>query len=178
MNEKIDAGDILCQEKIAITPNETLPELSQKLAGVSANLLLKILPVWFDKKITLQKQDETKATFCEMIERGDGRIIWSDEAESIYNRYRAFCYWPGIFTFWEQEEGSLKRLKLNRIKLLRSNPELKHRIGEVFQIGEDIGVQTTSGVIIIEEIQVEGRPSMPAKAFINGYPNFIGSLLK
>jgi methionyl-tRNA formyltransferase len=178
INEKIDAGEILGQEKITIDPNENLPELSQKMARISAGLLLKILPAWLDKKITPQKQDDAKATFCEMIERGDGRIIWSDDAESIYNRYRAFIQWPGIFTFWEQEEGSLKRIKLNRIKLIRTNPEVKHHIGEVFQIGEDIGVQTTLGVIIIEEIQVEGRPSMSAKDFVNGYPNFIGSLLK
>ena len=177
MDEHIDTGEILGQKKISIEPDETLPQLSEKLAKLSAELILEILPLWIDKKITPQKQDDSQATLCQMIERSDGRIIWTDEAESIYNRHRAFYKWPGIFTFWEQD-GALRRLKLNKIAFLKNNPEIKHHIGEVFEIGEEIGIQTTSGVVIIKEIQVEGKSSVPVKDFLNGYPGFIGALLK
>ena len=54
----------------------------------------------------------------------------------------------------------------------------KHKEGEVFEIGDDIGVQTADGIIIIKEIQREGKNKMGAKEFINGYPNFIGSILQ
>lgn len=178
MNEKIDAGDILVQEKTTIGKDETAFDLSERLAEISSDLLLKTVPLWIERKLTPQKQDDSKATFCQLIERSDGKIIWTDEAESIYNRFRAFFPWPGLFTFWENTKGITRRLKLSKISFLRNNPEMKHHIGEVFCIGEEIGAQTTRGVIILEELQPEGKPNMPARDFINGYPDFIGSILK
>ena len=58
-------------------------------------------------------------------------------------------------------------------------PDLeKHIEGEVFEIGDDIGVQASEGVIIIKEIQKEGKKSVAIREFIHGYSNFIGSVLQ
>jgi methionyl-tRNA formyltransferase len=177
MDEKIDTGDILSQEQAEIGKDENTAELSKKLAVTASKLLLETLPLWVEKKIKPQKQDNSKATLCQLIEKSDGKISWSDDAESIYNRYRAFTPWPGIFTFWEKED-SLKRLKLNKIGLMKTNPEIKHHVGEVFQLGDKIGIQAGMGVIIIEEVQLEGKSGVKIDEFINGYSNFPGSVLK
>lgn len=177
MDEGVDTGDILSQRPIAINKDETYLELSKKMAQASAELLLKTIPTWVEQKITPRKQVDSKATLCQLIERQDGKIIWTDEAESIYNCFRAFCPWPGIFTFWERNNSFL-RLKLNKISLLKNNPETKRHTAEVFRLEEKIGVQTTSGIIILEEIQLEGKPGVKIEDFINGYPDFIGSILK
>jgi len=177
MDEKIDTGDILSHKPTEIGKDENAAELSKKLAKVASELLLETLPRWVERKITPQKQDDSKATLCQLIEKADGKIVWSDDAESIYNRYRAFTPWPGIFTFWEKGD-SLKRLKLNKIGLMKINPEIKHHAGEVFQLGEKIGVQAGTGVIILDEIQLEGKSSVSIDEFVNGYPDFLGSALK
>lgn len=177
MDEKIDTGEIISQRAVGVGPDETASELSEKLAKVAAQLLLETFPLWVKRKINAQKQDNTKATLCQLIEKSDGKIIWADSAESIYNRYRAFTPWPGIFTFWEKGD-STKRIKLNKISLLKTNPETKHHIGEVFQLGEKIGVQTCQGVILLEEIQLEGKTGLKVDEFMNGYPDFAGSILK
>jgi len=178
INEGMDTGDILKQVKTEIGPNENGQMLSDKLATLSADLLLEALPLWVEGKIAPVKQMDSEATLCQLIEKNDGRIIWTDEAESIHNRFRALSLWPGIFTFWENE-GAVKRMKLNKINFLKENlDKAKHHLGEVFQFEEKIGVQTTSGIVILEEIQLEGKENMKIADFINGNRNFLGSILK
>ena len=177
MDEGMDTGDILLQEKISISATDTADILTEKLAKKGAEKLLEAIPLWIEKKISPKKQDGKRATLCQLIERSDGKIIWDNEAQNIFNQYRAFRPWPGIFSFWDNN-NSTKRIKLNKISLQKINPQSSHRLGEVFQIGEEIGVQTSNGIIILNEIQLEGKNSVSAKEFSNGYPEFIGSILK
>lgn len=176
MDEGVDTGDILTQEKVAISPEDNTETLTQKLSKEGSKLLLKTIPLWVEQKIDPQPQDETRATFCELIEREDGKIYWTNTAEEIFNRYRALTPWPGIFSHYESGSG-LVRIKLNSIKLQKTDPIEKKKIGEVFEIGDDIGVQTSSGVIILKELQKEGKKSTDAKSFVNGQAGFIGTIL-
>jgi len=177
MNAGVDTGDILAQKELAINEHDTTPNVSANLAKLASSLLLENIPLLVKRDLKPKPQDNAHATLCQLIERTDGKIMWSDEAEAIYNRYRAFYSWPGIYTFWENNEV-IKRIKLNKISLLKSNPETKHHIGEVFLLGEDCGVQTLLGVIILQEVQLEGKDSVTIREFLNGYPNFVGSILK
>jgi methionyl-tRNA formyltransferase len=177
MNEGVDTGDILTQKKLAIKDTDTTQDVSEKLAKIASELLLETLPLLIKRELEAKPQDNRKATLCQLIERSDGKIMWSDEAESIYNRYRAFFPWPGIYTFWESN-GIIKRIKLNKVALLKKNPEAKHSIGEVFQLEENYGIQTLSGIIILHEVQLEGKESVNIKEFVNGYSSFVGSILK
>jgi len=177
MDEGIDTGDILNQKKIDIGKDEIYPELSRRLSDLSAELLLETIPPWIERKITPIKQEHDKATLCQLIERADGKILWSDDAKNIYDKFRAFQPWPGVYSFWEHN-GQLKRIKLEQIGLMKNNSQSKHRLGEVFQIGEKIVVQTNSEAIALEEVQLEGKEKVKIEDFMNGYSNFIGSILK
>jgi len=177
MDEGMDTGDVLAQQKVIVSDHETYPELLEKLAASSTQLLLETVPLWIERKIEPTKQDNLQATLCQLIERQDGQIIWSDEAQNIYNRYRALTPWPGVYTFWERNRYNF-RLKLNKLNVIRQNPETTHTVGEVFEIGDNVGVQTDLGVIILEEVQLEGKNNAPIKEFLNGYPDFLGTVLK
>ncbi len=177
IDEGIDTGDIVKQVKTEIKPEETYSELSDKLSKLSASLLIETLPLWIEKKIKPARQDDSKATLCQLIEKSDGKILWTDEAESIFNRYRALSPWPGIFSFWGNEDAN-KRIKLNKISFTKNNPAEKHHLGEVFQFEKGVGVQTTLGVVILEEVQIEGKENVKIENFVNGYQDFIGSILK
>lgn len=172
MNAGIDTGDILKQENFSIDPADKLPELSQKLASLSAKLLLETIPLQIEEKIEPQKQNNDEASLCRIIKKGDGRIDWRESAESIYNRYRAFYPWPGIFTIWNG-----KRIKLNKVSLAENNQEKNHPTGKVFMHNTKIAIQAKEGAIILEELQLEGKPSIKTVDFVNGYKNFIGSIL-
>ena len=177
MDEGIDTGDILKQEIVAIEANDNTETLMKKLSIIGAELLLKTIPLWIERKIEPKPQDHSKATFCQMIDREDGRIFWTDDAVDIHNKYRALTPWPGIFTYWKNNSQTI-RLKLISISLQKTDPLEKRPVGEVFELGSDIGIQTENGVIILNEIQKEGKKTATAKDFTNGYPNFIGSILQ
>ncbi|MCX6765886.1 MAG: methionyl-tRNA formyltransferase [Candidatus Moranbacteria bacterium] len=177
MDEGVDTGEILSQEKLEIDPNDTTETLSQKLSQLGSLLIIKTIPLWIEQKIEPRVQDNSRATLCQLIEREDGHIIWEEEAENIYNKYRAFQPWPGIFAFWKNKD-TLERVKFNKISFQKSDPETSHQSGEVFQLGDKIGVQTLKGIIVLEEVQLEGKKPVPIKEFINGYPNFLGSILR
>lgn len=177
MDEGVDTGNMLAQEKIAIADTDTADILSEKLADCSAKLLVRTLPLWVDRKIEPQVQDHTRATLCQLIEREDGHIFWEEEAETIFNKYRALYPWPGIFTFW-RNGANLGRLKLLEISLQRLNPQTKVPVGQVFELGDKIGVQTFEGVVFLEKIQLEGKKAVPIAEFVNGHPSFVGSVLQ
>lgn len=176
MDEGIDTGDILAQEKVAIDPSDTTETLMQKLAASGAETLLQTLPLWIDGKIEPTPQDHSLATHCKTIDREDGKIVWSNTAQEIYDRYRAFTPWPGIFTSWKISDETV-RLKLISIGLSETEIFEKYKIGEVFKIDNNVCVQTKDGAIIIKEIQKEGKKTTDAKSFLNGHPNFVGSIL-
>lgn len=96
---KMDAGDIIAQEKVKILPTETTPELRKRLIKVGGELLVKILPDFLENKITPIAQDETRATHCKKIAKRDGLINLNDEATKNYNKFRAYAHWPRTFFF-------------------------------------------------------------------------------
>ena len=177
MDKGIDTGDILNQKTIPIENQDDSKTLYKKCSQEGISILLETIPLWIEKKIVPQRQDDSKASLCQLIEREDGKIIWEEEAENIYNKYKAFYLWPEIFCFWMNND-SLQRIKLKKIILQKYDPQTLYNPGEVFEVGDKIGVQTLKGVIVLEEIQLEGKATMSIKDFLNGYPNFIGSVLK
>lgn len=177
MGEGIDTGDILSRRIVKINKDETSFELSKKLAKISADLLLETLPLWIAKKITPQKQNNSNANLCRIINRADGKIDWNDSAKNIYNRFRAFHPWPGIFSVWERR-GKILRIKLNKITVFNEGNNKTNDAGTVVKIEEKIGVATSDGFVILETVQLEGKQETKIEAFLNGYPDFIGSILK
>jgi methionyl-tRNA formyltransferase len=177
MDEGMDTGDILAQKKINIAPDETRESLMSRLTEEGKSLLMETVPLWVKRKITATPQDNVRATLCQLIEREDGHILWTNNAESIYNRYRALFTWPGIFSFWKKD-GELLRLKLHQIAYQKHSPQVSYPIGQVFELGEKIGVQTGSGVIFLEEVQLEGKNRMPVTEFLLGNKEIIGGFLQ
>jgi len=178
MNENVDTGDILSSKKTFLSSDETYPELLGRMASISSSLLLETIPNWIEGKIIPEKQDNSKATFCQLIEKNDGHILWSDSAQLIFDRYRSFYMWPGIFSYWEKN-GLNTRIKLNKISIFKKNSDNSRHLGEVFALkNREIGVATAQGIIILKEVQLEGKSNSKIKDFINGYPNFMGSILK
>lgn len=178
MNERVDAGEILTQKNAKIDPDDTLETLAPRLYKLGADLLSETIPLWAENKIKPQKQDESQATYCQLIEREDGKIIWSDSAETIYNKFRAFQPWPGIFTIWRKANGETARLKLIKVKKLETDLPEKHHLGEVVKLNGKIGIQTAKGLIILEVIQMEGKKPMSIGDFLNGQRDFVGAVLR
>jgi methionyl-tRNA formyltransferase len=93
---------------------------------VGGELLIQILPHYFDGSLKLQEQDHSKATICKFIEKSQGEIelpsttdteeITLDKINIIKRKYRALYPWPGIFFFHTHLDKNI-RVKINKINL-------------------------------------------------------------
>ncbi|OGZ34505.1 MAG: methionyl-tRNA formyltransferase, partial [Candidatus Portnoybacteria bacterium RBG_13_41_18] len=110
MNEKIDEGPILTQEKINIEKDDTSQILQNKLSVLGGRLLIKTLSYWIILKemprsaqylIYPQPQDNSKATYTKILTKSDGKIFWNKTAQELERQIRAFYPWPGSFTYFK-----------------------------------------------------------------------------
>lgn len=177
MDKGLDTGPILGTKTLTIESDDTTETLLPKLSTLGIETLSEILPLWTAKKLESVPQNPADATICQLIERADGRIVWLDSAESITNRYRALFPWPGVFAFWKRDT-ELLRVKFHSLSYQKQDPQIKHRVGEVFELGEKVGVQTGEGVVFPEMLQLEGKDSVSIDDFLRGAPDFVGSLLE
>ena len=172
MDEGVDTGPILSQQTLEITAQDTTASLTEKLGHLGAQLLLDTLPRWLAGEITPQEQDEGQATYAPVLRKEQGRIDWTEPAELIVRRCRAFHPWPGTFTTWQGQ----------RLKVLAVHPIAAERVpyvpGRVVQLDSEIGVVTQQGLLVLDEVQLAGRRPTGAQDFARGQRDFVGSLLQ
>jgi methionyl-tRNA formyltransferase len=116
LDEAVDHGPILAQEKMPLLDTETSPQLAEKLFTRGGEMLADIIPQWITQKITPIEQDHAQATFTRKIKKEDGLIDIHGNALENYNKYRAFYDWPGTY-FFIQKNGKNIRIKIKKAKL-------------------------------------------------------------
>lgn len=169
LDEQMDTGPILAQAEMKIDPDDNYITLSQKLAYRSADLILDTLPRYASGELTPRPQSEEQATYTRIITKDDGRIDWQQEACQIYNRFRAFYPWPGIWTIWHGKKLKVLDCLPENIKEFAGNPG-SVKSGGLVICGKGTGLN-------IRRLQLEGKSPVDTKSFLNGYPDFIGSTL-
>jgi len=170
MDEGLDTGDIISSQNIKIEEKDNLQILHDKLSEFGAQLLIKTIPDYIAGKIKPQKQDETKASVFPTISKGQGRILWKNSAEHIFNQIRAFTPWPGAYTFFNNK-------KLDIIEAEPVDCEENRLIGQVYTIGDRVLVQCKENCLEIKKVKLEGKKQMDIKSFVNGHTDFIGQEL-
>jgi methionyl-tRNA formyltransferase len=176
MNEKMDEGDILLQEKIEIGERDTAETLMKKLAELGAKMTVKFILDFVGEKIQPTKQASANATYCKPVKREDGKIDWNNTAEEIYRKWRAYFPWPGIFSDLEIKNQA-KRLKLSQIEVV-PDMETGEKPGKIVKYNQETAVQVKKGLIVLKKIQLEGKKEMDVNEFLRGFPRFIGETLK
>jgi len=174
LDEEMDHGDVLTQEKITITDNETAGSLFEKLAPLGAELLTKTLPDWILGKIKLQPQNHDEATFTKILTREDGKIDWNQDAKIIEQKVRGFSPWPGTWTNLNHKNQTL-RLSIHEAKVISDNSGKKP--GTVFSTPDGFAVVCKKDALEITVLQREGKQKMTAKEFIAGHQDIIDSIL-
>lgn len=169
MDAEMDHGAIVSSIKYQVSETDITEILMEKLAEVGADLLLKIIPDYLAGKIELREQDHSAATFCKIIKKSDGEIDWSKPAEEIYNQWRAFYPWPGVFANIKTLKHESIKAKFIELSLMDGSDEGR-AAGEMFVRGNKLFVAGGDKKILeIIKLQPEGKNVLGAKEFINGY---------
>lgn len=163
MVEKLDAGDILTQEKVAIHSTDDVGTLHDKLSEVGAQLLLDTLPKLFANKLSPTKQDETQSTFAPNITRDVEKIDWNQPNNSIYNHIRGLRPWPVAYTMYERQPMKIWWGEVD-------NSSYKGEAGEIVSINDDSFTVVCGNQkgIRITEIQPAGRTRMTVGDYLRG----------
>ena len=185
VDEEMDHGLIITNVKIKISNDDTFESLSQKMAVLGAELLIKIIPDYISGKLKPITQDHSKATYTKIIKKEDGKINWLKSADEIERMTRAYYPWPSAWTVWRQEINNKKQVD-KIVKILKAESVTqqdnfsKYDIGEIFSdcftsIQRCIEVKCGKGVLTIKKLQLEGGKVLTAKEFLNGHKDFVGN---
>src|SRR5690625_1299460 len=164
MVEKLDAGDILTQEKIKIEETDDVGTLHDKLSKIGASLLLTTLPKLFAGELAPIKQDETKATFAANIKREQEKVDWNQTNLDVYNQIRGLRPWPVAFTTYEGKTMKLWRGELD-------DQEYSGQPGEIVEIFDKESFVVICGNqkgIKLTEIQPAGSKKMTVSEYLRG----------
>lgn len=160
--EKMDAGPLYLQEAAEVGAAETTGSLQSKLTPIGARLLLETLRRLKSGSLTPQDQDETGVTFAPLLKKADGLIDWAQPATMIERRVRGFDPWPGAYS----HIGG-KSLKIHRARVVAVHTT--GTPGEVLRAdAEGLWVATRSGVLGLEEVQLENRKRLSGVEFLRG----------
>ena len=143
VDEKMDHGPIIAQAEITV---EDWPPkasaLRELLAHVGGELLAETIPLWLEKKIPPEEQDESKATYTLKIKKDDGLIDLNDDSYENFKKIRAFDMWPGTYFF-----------------TLRGDKEVRVKIADA---------EFKDGKLVITRIIPEGKKEMSYQDFLRG----------
>ena len=160
MDEGLDTGDTLLQRIINILPSDTGGALHDRLAGVAPETLLESLDLLAKGKAPRTPQDNSLATSAPKLKREDGKIDWSEPAEVIERKIRAFNPWPGAFM--KLDGRNLKMFSASVV-------DLSGKPGEILRSEKQLVVAAGKGALSLGEVQLEGKRRMTASEFLRGH---------
>lgn len=163
MDAGVDTGAILSQRSELIKQDDTAGTLSHRLSMIGAELLIETIPLYLNKSITPQPQPEQGIAYAPMIKKEEAKLDFSQPAHTLDRIIRAFNPWPGAFTTWRG--NPLKLLKSHVIDSPTSPPP---NYGSTLVFEQKPGIQTSKGILVIDEIQPAGKKVMPGNVFLQG----------
>lgn len=167
VNPRMDAGDILLQESTPISPRETAGELTERLAGLGACLLVTALSRIAAGKAEFAPQDPRLATLAPSLDKSDGAVDWTRPASYLARFVRAMNPWPGAFTYWLRPDAPPLRLVLHQAEAVEGPSSQPGRIAAA---GADLfAVETGAGLLRILSLQPAGGRPMAASEFLRGH---------
>jgi methionyl-tRNA formyltransferase len=152
VDEELDHGAMLAIETTEIGADERTPSLASRLSKIGAEALLNVLAALPDGT----PQAHAAATYAPKIEKSEGAIEWSHTTASIYNKFRAFDPWPGIFA--------------GELKLIDVAPATgRGATGTILSANsEGVIVATGDGALRLITVQRPGKPKAAAADVLRG----------
>lgn len=163
MDKGLDTGDMLLKTVVPIDEKETGGSLHDKLACVGGTLIVETLKGIEEGNIIPEKQDGTKSNYAKMLDKKLGKIDFSKPAAEIERLIRGLNPWPSAYTLLNG-----KTLKIWDADVRNEKTDMPY--GMITEVTNDeISVSTGDGLLIIRELQLEGKKRMDTESFLRGY---------
>lgn len=170
INEKIDEGNILLQEELAILPDETAGSLHDRLMEMGSKLVVKTLDGLAENSIIEKPQPNVEhPKNAYKIFKEDTKIDWTKTSKEVHQFILGMSPYPAAFTTLKigEEEKGLKVFS-GKFELSRHNKT----VGSLDISKNEFKTYTSDGIYFPLELQLEGKKRMNVKDFLNGFRNF------
>jgi methionyl-tRNA formyltransferase len=158
--EKLDAGDVLLQERTPISADDTAGSLHDRLAQIGARLIVPTLKGLDSGELKGLKQDESQITYASKLTKEMEAIDPALEAVVLDRRVRALNPWPGTSLMIEGQ-----RLK---VKKARARSDLRGNQGKIYERAGMLLLGTSQGALELLSVQWDGKKEVDAAGFMNG----------
>ena len=164
MDRGLDTGPILSQKKVSISNTINAGDLFSQLADIGAELLIETLPGYIKGEIIPKAQSDEEATYAPRISKADGELDFSHSAEYLARKVRAYHPWPGAFQFFNGY----------RIKVIEAHAlSVKCEPGHRYIYGEKPAWGTSSGLLVLDQVQLAGKKQVSGEDFLRGSKNWV-----
>ena len=172
MATELDAGDIILQGETDIGPDETAPELFDRLAALGGGLLVEAVGQIERGEAARMPQTASEVTYAPMLGRELSPMDWTKPAQTLHDQVRGLLPWPCATA----EFGGI-RCKVFSTAVLDGTTDLKP--GTVAEAGKDGIVMACGGgsLLRVRELQPDGKKRMAAADFLRGHPLTAGEML-
>lgn len=172
MVKKMDAGAVMAQREVIIDQSDTMGSLSDKLSAAGADLLMESIPLLLNGTAVFIEQDEEAATFAYNVSKEEEKIDFTNDVQIVYNHIRGLVPSPIGYAIL-----NAKKMKFHRVRMKRQ-PHA-HQPGEMIGMMDGgYAVAAVGGYILLDELQLEGKNKVDAKAYFNGSGrNDIGKIM-
>ncbi len=167
---ELDAGDMLLRRTLPISDDDTGATLTARLATLGGSALAEALAALQRDGLEPEPQDPTSATYAPRLERENGHIDWTEPADLIARKVRAFTPWPSTFTALGKRMVKIVDARAARESVVEDTP------GTIVGIDDTcVRVATGSGTLALVTLQLEGKKALPAPAFARGQRLVVGA---
>jgi methionyl-tRNA formyltransferase len=169
----LDAGPMLSRTVVPIEANETSVELEARLATAGGRLLVETVDRMAAGPVQEVAQDESGVTYASRLERHESRIDWQQPAAVVHNLIRGLQPWPLAAAIYRGRRVLLLGSAVVHEGSASGEP------GAIVAVHRDaIDVAADPGVVRLTTVQLEGRPPVAVRAFLNGHPVAVGDRLE
>lgn len=165
LNEKLDAGPIIYQEKIEIENEDNYGSLKEKLKESSKDFIIKAIEKYLNNEPVIY-QDDGLATYAPKIKKEERKINWEKDKEKIFNQIRALSPIPGAYTLFRNEQLIILKSEISQNEL-KETSELPY--GGILIFNKCLYVKCANSFLRIKELKPSGKKIISDLDFINGY---------
>ncbi|MBP2832075.1 methionyl-tRNA formyltransferase [Aquimarina sp. U1-2] len=176
IDEKIDTGHIILQEKVTIGKNDNAGHLHDVLMKEGAQLVVQTLErIKNDDLVVLPQSKEDTFKTAPKLNRDNTKIDWNQKLSTIHNLIRGLSPYPGA---WSEmcNNGTSQAVKIYEATPLYETHTFD--TGKIIIENSVIKVATADGFLNVKKIQLPGKKAMESKALLNGYTFFSDAKMK
>ncbi len=163
LDSGVDTGPVLAQEAVPVGPEENAGELTERLAGLGADLLVRTLRAAASGQLSPEPQGDAGAIYAPKLTRSLSPIRWDRPATTVHNQIRGLQPWPGATTFLGERLLKVTASQFFSYRTSGATP------GTVLAVDErGLRVACGEGELLVTAMQAPGRRPLPIAEFLRG----------